>query len=476
MIEISKEVRNAERAIDAEIQSSRLWRYERSHCLRAIMSWYRDIIELFAIRASHAEIFANAPQLGSEFGLESSMRTGVLRCLKWALKFCSATGDTTPIEPELIQQHVFEANVYQAFADALKGARHEYLRISCDTSTKTIVIHEGGNKTGFDAEIVESDRLLAATSAQFRLTDDSDQLTARWTAGEHRAAIAYLVDRALDEEKKTIVADPTKIAGRQERLFQRPVVCEVIDADLEHLGPVVQDLILDENSLKKYEWTQDSIFETPLIRIDRKFVFLSHDVKGIAMLDDYMLRTANRVDTNSYSLVSGLREQRMIDVVVAALRGQGWFARARVFLKNPDQELDVVATKSTEPRLVLQLKSTLRPESPWEVKKRNEDLFEGIKHTAKVVTRYSEAKGFVITDGYRGDHQVWREALEARVPILTLSEIEVLARSAREAADLAHRLLGIDPDRPGRQTALADREGTVASWRIIQRDDEGPVP
>jgi hypothetical protein len=70
------------------------------------------------------------------------------------------------------------------------------------------------------------------------------------------------------------------------------------------------------------------------------------------------------------------------------------------------QEADFQATRGRD-TLVLQLKSTLRPATPWEVYKRNEGLIDGVKHTKKLIDRGVASQGFVVTDGYRGDY-AWR--------------------------------------------------------------------
>jgi len=66
--------------------------------------------------------------------------------------------------------------------------------------------------------------------------------------------------------------------------------------------------------------------------------------------------------------------------------------------------------------MVIQLKSTLRPESPWEVYKRNPDILDGIDK-ADLARRQlgADVAAVVITDGYRGDYSTWRVALDRRV-------------------------------------------------------------
>ena len=120
--------------------------------------------------------------------------------------------------------------------------------------------------------------------------------------------------------------------------------------------------------------------------------------------DDHMLRVAARIDPEQYSRVSGLREDRIIRHCMPILEKNGWNVRPHHILRNPSAELDLYASRRDE-NLVLQLKSTLRPETPWEVQKRNHDILDGIEHTATALGRLPQkSTGFVITDGYRGDY------------------------------------------------------------------------
>jgi len=120
-----------------------------------------------------------------------------------------------------------------------------------------------------------------------------------------------------------------------------------------------------------------------------------------------MLRVAVLVDREQYEKVSGLREERMVAQSASALRAKGWIVQPHLHLSDPEREIDVYAAKGQQD-LVIQLKSTLRPHSPWEVYKRNADVIDGVNHTAEVLPRFREGVlGFVITDGYEGDYQTW---------------------------------------------------------------------
>jgi hypothetical protein len=68
------------------------------------------------------------------------------------------------------------------------------------------------------------------------------------------------------------------------------------------------------------------------------------------------------VDNAQYVKISGFREARMIDCCCETLQKEGWKVFSHYKLRNPDREIDVYAIHE-DVHLVLQLKSTLRPEA-----------------------------------------------------------------------------------------------------------------
>ena len=117
-------------------------------------------------------------------------------------------------------------------------------------------------------------------------------------------------------------------------------------------------------------------------------------------------------------------------------------------LKDPITEIDIYAIRSGF-QLVLELKSTLRPETPWEVYKRNQDLLTGIAQARERSDRLgSGAIGVVITDGYRGDYVTWRSAIDHGIPIGTLEDIPDLARDPRQVFDLLRARVGFESEPP----------------------------
>ena len=115
---------------------------------------------------------------------------------------------------------------------------------------------------------------------------------------------------------------------------------------------------------------------------------------------DHMLRIANRVDPDQYRKVSGFREPRMMDFCRKEFEIRGWSVETGIKISGPPQrEIDVLANRGAS-SVLLQLKSTLRPEAPWEVFKRNQDIFR--RHQAYSRGCQNVAKkpaSFVITDG-----------------------------------------------------------------------------
>jgi hypothetical protein len=188
---------------------------------------------------------------------------------------------------------------------------------------------------------------------------------------------------------------------------------------------------------------------------------------------DYMLRVASRVDPKQYSTVSGLREKRMMEMCRKELSRGGWKVETGRHLSAPvKREMDVVSYRG-DTSLLIQLKSTLRPETPWEVFKRNEDIVCGIKHTSEVAKLLPRKPvSFVITDGYRGDFRTWALALEEGVPIGTLRDLVDIADDPITAIDLLKERVGFDSSRPAKP--IPDRTFNIMGWAFRIVDEPAP--
>ncbi len=183
-------------------------------------------------------------------------------------------------------------------------------------------------------------------------------------------------------------------------------------------------------------WRHVSWRDTPLVAAGRERLVTSVALIALGGMagDDNMLRLAAIADPAQYARVSGARENRMIAVCRHTLEAVGWTVTPRLKLSDPAAEVDVYAIRDRE-RLALQLKSTLRPETPWEVHKRNDDILKGIEQAREARRRLGEnVTAVVVTDGYRGDYATWRAALEREVGISTLEDVEAAAWP-RQAAE-----------------------------------------
>jgi hypothetical protein len=151
-----------------------------------------------------------------------------------------------------------------------------------------------------------------------------------------------------------------------------------------------------------------------------------------------------------------------------------WHVASRVKYANPPQEADVVATRRHE-AVVIELKSTLRPEAPWEVFKRNEDIVHGIKQTKALVDRGIAAFGFVLTDGYRGDYACWAQALSHEVAIGTLDDLAEIGANPAMAVSSLKAKVGLVNGVVTPEEGLPDREFDLMGWKFRLVDGVAPV-
>lgn len=185
-----------------------------------------------------------------------------------------------------------------------------------------------------------------------------------------------------------------------------------------------------------------------------------------------MLRLAARVDRSQYERVTHLREDAMIAECEATLKATGWTTEARKRLKNPDAEIDLLATKGSD-IIVLELKSLMRPVSPWEVLKRNDDVLKGIEQVAANLPRVSGTVGVVLTDGYRGDYMTWKESLALAVPTGTLDDLTDITVDPDSTMDLLKERAGFISSQPG--SDLGERSISIAGWTLCLVDAPPPT-
>ena len=222
----------------------------------------------------------------------------------------------------------------------------------------------------------------------------------------------------------------------------------------------------------EFMWRARSLLETPIINCAGRFCALSSDLKTIASIDDYMLRLAARIDEDQYRRVSILREGRMMDACRDAFEesGTAWDVRCSVNLADSPRKTDVIASRTGE-KIAIELKSTLRPETTWEVYKRNEDIIKGIHQVKECIENGVASRAFVVTDGYRGDYACWAEALKYGVVIGTLWDLDDLARDPEEVVCLLKARAGV-PTNEHAMPRLPDREGDILGWTLRLIDAE----
>ena len=162
----------------------------------------------------------------------------------------------------------------------------------------------------------------------------------------------------------------------------------------------------------------------------------------------------------------------MIEICRRAFEQSDWTFAPHFLLTNPPNEIDGHATKGSD-TVIIQLKSTVRPQSPWEVYKRNYDVIGGIEHTAKMVSRIGGATtGFVITDGYEGDYATWKESLATGVPVATVEDLAWIVKNPQGAFKALAERAGIG--KSSQSSGLPERTTSLCGWTLRLRDEAKP--
>ena len=412
-------------------------------------------------------MFGKADELQAATSYEDRLRNGAFWALKWAIKYCAEVGRDGPIDPKEVVDAIRVGQAYDVLVDILKRARMGLVSLSVNQESKEIICWEGEDLTGFDAEIVEHQQSLGPTQVHTSLTADCDQLTSTWCAGDYRNVVGQLADFASTQEGQIGVnTDVATTLGGEKISVAQPTLVWLTRPTDPPDAHVFDSLTMPANMSGPFMWSARSLLETPIANCAGRFCALSSDLKAIACVDDYMLRLAVREDAEQYSKASALREKRMVETCRAAFKGSngGWTVRSPVTLTDPPQDADVVASRPGD-TLVIELKSTLRPETPWEVYKRNEDILKGLGQAENLVRKGVGKHGLVITDGYRGDYVCWEEALRRDVTIGTLDDLEELARDPDRVIRLMKTNAGVPTrERSGRR--LPDREGDLLGWTL----------
>ena len=476
---IPNRIREIESEIDSYIRELPIWKASKDALLGDIMGAYRDGVEVTFVIVLHAlTIDAPLPEFGAATGLESQVRAGMLWALKWASEYCPLDGQCGIYSDGELEELLLLGAHYEVFVDALKRNKHDLHTVQVDERQRTITFYEGGPVTAYDSQIVQHQRIIGSLP-HVSLTEDGDQLTARWTAGDYRRVTRKLRElSALDE--KTILVDPVLLARLGKPPISMPQPTLVWFERPAHAPDcyVFDDLTLPRMIDDKLKWKLVSFLDRPVVQVRGRYCAVSTDIMTISRIDDYMLRLAAQVDNDQYNRATTLREERMIGICKDAFEKspRPWTADAHLRLTDPLAEIDILATR-LDTSVVLQLKSTLFPETPWEVYKRNEDIINGVQHTKRILDRGAGKYGFVVTDGYRGDFSCWAEALAAGIPIATLDDLDVIASDPAEAVSEVKARVGIThptPEASESPGGLLDREWRMAGWTFRLVDDKVP--
>ncbi len=465
---VSEAVRQVENEIDEGVRALPLWRCARDRVVRAALDYYRGATEIFMLgiawaamqeRGEGARLIETVPLV------ENRVQAGVFYVLKWALTLCPERA--TEAFDEMMVHSAQEVGAhYETLVDSLKLAKHGLGQIEVDREVRLITVYEGGDMTGEDWALVEYQRRTNPFRTHVPLTEDADQLTTAWTAGDYRRTAAWLRDLAAEAQRDQTVmfappgADPVP-------LFPRPTVVSVPDPPEPGMKAVLEDLTLTPEKLAGQGfWRHVAWADTPVVLAGAERLSTSGALIALGMAgnDDHMLRLAALVDGPQYVRVTGAREERMITDCWRTLEPLGWTVIPRLRLNDPPGDVDVYAVRGRD-RLVAQLKSTLRPESPWEVHKRNSDVLDGIEQAHHARAQLGEdVTAVVITDGYRGDFATWRVALERRVAIGTLEDLDAIARAPAEAFETLRQRVGFGGEPPG--GAPHERTCDLMGWSL----------
>ncbi|MGR3177136.1 MAG: hypothetical protein ACUZ8E_03660 [Candidatus Anammoxibacter sp.] len=478
---VLKKIREIENEIDLKIKNLDLWKNTKSILLQQIIEYYRDVLEVIVINELPLRTIGKPLEKLTEEKLtelcifEDRSRAGVLWMLKWTNEFSSENGNYKRCsDKELIDLQIL-GTAYESFVDGLKCFNHDLNTISIDEVNKIITFYEGNQKGEFDSNIVEKQYLLNSLSRQTSLTEDEDKLTLNWTAGDYRKFLNGLSENAIKNENKIFVDKKfLKTIGKTNLSNPQPTIIWLERPDKAPYQKLFDDLTLPSIINEKNKWKLVSFLDTPIIEVDGKYCALSGDLKALALCDDHMLRLAAYIDPEQYSKVSTLREQRMIDLCRKEFKscGNPWEFDSNIILRDPKQEADILVA-DTKLTLTIQLKSTIRPGTPWESYKRNQDIICGIEHTRTLIERNFAQLGMVLTDGYLGDYECWAKSLELDIPILTLSDLPQLAIDPNNAAKIAKRRIGIG-EKTQKPTRIEFQEADLLDWQLRFIDSETP--
>lgn len=165
---ISQEVRTAEKEIDLFVANLPVWKTKRQVLLTKLMTIWRDGLELLGLTTAHALTFNIPNGIEKSIAQEHQLATGVYQCLKWAMMFSPVDGPESIDDRVLTEIVLKTAAHYQIFVDALKMGNHDKVSFTVEEESKTLIVYEGGDLTGFDSELLRRNHLTTPFALSVR--------------------------------------------------------------------------------------------------------------------------------------------------------------------------------------------------------------------------------------------------------------------------------------------------------------------
>jgi hypothetical protein len=199
---VSDAMRRVEQEIDERLRQLPLWLCPRDAVIKASLDFYRDahemiLIAIFAVTSGSDEFYNLNLQLQRH-------QAGFFQVLKWALLWCPERSAET-FNHEKIHEAQLLGTSYQTLVDSLKLGNYDLVEIAVDEGSRLVTIYEGGDITSADWSLVVHQRRANIFHWHTSLTEDADQLTKAWTAGEYRRTAAWSSKLASDAQSDTVM-------------------------------------------------------------------------------------------------------------------------------------------------------------------------------------------------------------------------------------------------------------------------------
>jgi hypothetical protein len=308
---VRPEVRVIETEIDCWIADRRWWLAPRDLLLRKILEYYRDCLDYCFAKMTHDFMFQGQTYLGA---IEDRIRAGVWQSLKWAMEFCHEHGrGNAKLNLKAMKRLNELGQFYETWVDILKAAEHGECEIEMDPKHRAIIVHEGPDLTGADFQLIARQQKTNAFHTQISFVDDEDQLTRRWKAADFRRLARRLCNLPDVQHARAFLRSG-------QALYTRPTIIEISNIpDDEAEQRVLEDLTLTLDMIsgpsgEKRKWRLVSMLDVPFVQVGSHRLGTADAAAALAgpMGEDHMVRRALQVDKKQYSIITGFREDRMI--------------------------------------------------------------------------------------------------------------------------------------------------------------------